>query len=170
MNKSLFAPTEGVQLISSAKLTGSQFNVINMTENDFFSVAKLKNFVINDTHSATGQRINWTKISNITYTLSEPLNLCVDYFNKRSAVHLLSNQDVSEFQSTALIYSSKGGSAISKLKYDNLQTNLKIIPNEYHEFYKSIKFTENVLNQDFALASYDSNNEEMDSDGGNKSD
>lgn len=164
INKNLFTPSDWVQLISMAKRSEPQFNVINMTASDFFSVAKLMNFLIDDKHSATGQEIYWPNISAITCTVSEPLNFCVRYFNKESAVYLLSAQDVNEFRSTGLIYGSKNENAITKIKYDNLQTNLNCIPTEHHEYFKSIKFIDSPLDQDYALASYDSNNEEMNSD------
>lgn len=164
INTNLFAPNDYAQLIASAKRTEPQFKVIQMTENDFFSVAQLMKFVIDDKHSATGKQIHWSSISTITYTLSEPLNLCNRYINKESMTLLLSNQDVDEFRSTGLIYSSKGGKAISKIKYENLQMNLSCIPIEHHEYYKSIKFNDSTLDQDFALASYDSADEYMNSD------
>lgn len=167
MEKNLFTPTDWIQLISLAKRADPKYNVINMTENDFFSVAKLSNFVNSDKHSATGQPIYWSRISAITYTLSEPLNLCVRYFNNESASYLLSTENVDKFRSTGLIYSSKGGNKISKMKFDNLQMNLKFIPIENHEYYKSTNFNDKILDQDFALASYDSTDEEMDSDGMN---
>lgn len=162
INKNVFAPIDWIELISLAKRSEPKFDVINMTENDFFSVNKLMTLVINETHSATGQEIHWKNISSITYTLCEPQNLSVRYLNKESAVYLLSTQDANEFHRTPLIYSSKGGNLISKIKYDDLQKNLSCIPNEHHEFYKSIKFNDSVL--DFALASYDSSSEDMDSD------
>lgn len=160
INQNIFAPVDWVQLISMAK--PSQFEVINMTVNDFFSVARLTNFLIDDKHSSTGQEIYWSNISSITYTLSEPLKLSVTYFNKESAVYLLSAQDVDEFRRTGLIYSGKNGNPLSKIKFDNLQMNLNIIPAEHHEFYKSIKFIDSPLDEDFALASYESTDDNSD--------
>lgn len=58
MNKNLSSPTEWCQLISSIKQNNSQFTVINMTEKNFYSVAKLMQFVIDETHSTTGQVIH----------------------------------------------------------------------------------------------------------------
>lgn len=160
MNTNLFIPDDWVKLIESAKRP--QYEIVQMTENDFYSVERLMNLLIDDKHSATGHQIHWSHISTITYTLNDPLNLCVCYENKKSAVHLLSAQDVIEFCSTSLIYSSKGGNAISKMKYEDLQKNLNCLPIEHHEFYKSIKFNDSSM--DYALASHDSSNEDMNSD------
>lgn len=158
--QNLFAPKDWMELIASAK-PQQPFTVINMTENDFFSVARLINSV-NEKYSSTGQQIPWSKISIITHTLNEPLNLRAAYNNKESAVFLLSDRTDDEFRNTKLVYSCKGGNSISKAKFDNLQMNLKFIPIQHHDYYKSLKFHDSPLDKDFALASYDSTDDEKD--------
>lgn len=152
-----YAPNDWNELITWSKLSNPRFNVVNMTENDFFSVDKLMKFVISEKHSANGETILWSKILNITHTLSEPLQLYVRYENE-AASYLLTHQDVDEFRKTNLIYSNRGGNAIAKPKFDSLQSNLKFIPTQYHDFYKSIKFKEST-GEDFSLASYSSEEE-----------
>lgn len=154
----LYAPDDWKELILWSKLTKPRFNVIQMTEDDFFSVDNLMKLVISEKHSADGETIQWSAISNITHTLSEPLQLSVGYAGKETATYLLTHQDVDEFHRTNLVYSNKGGNAISKPKFDSLQMNLKYIPTEYHDFYKSIKFEEST-GEDFTLASYTSDEE-----------
>lgn len=51
------------------------------------------------------------------------------------------------------------GRAISKQKYDDLQSLLQYIPNEFHDFYTSLRYT-NENDKDFALASRQSSDEE----------
>lgn len=157
-NDYLYAPIDWTEMISWSKLTKPRFKIISMTENDFFSVDKLMQFVISEKHSANGETIVWSKVVNIIYNLTDPLQLCVRYASGETETHLLSNQDVEEFRKTNLVYSNKGGNAISKSKFDNLQMNLKYIPTQYHGFYKSIKFNEST-GEDFSLASYSSDEE-----------
>lgn len=73
----MYAPSEWTELISLAKEKDPRYTVINMTENDFFSVQLLMNLVLSEKHSANGEEIFWSKISSITHTLSDPLNLFV---------------------------------------------------------------------------------------------
>lgn len=154
----LYASNEWTELVKWSKLTQPRFEVINMTENDFFSVEKLMKFVVSEKHSANGEEIVWPEISNITYTLSEPMQLFIRYFSDETVVYLLSNEDIDEFRRTPLLYSNKGGNTISKDKFDSLQINLKYIPTIYHDFYKSIKFKDSTK-EDLSLASYSSDEE-----------
>lgn len=155
----LYGPDDWNELISWSKLTNPRFNVTNMTGNDFFSVDKLMNFFISENHSANGEKIDWSQISSITHTLSEPLQLFVRYASNETAAYLHSNQDVDEFRKTHLVYSNKGGNTISKPKFDSLQIHLNYIPTQYHDFYKSIEFREST-GEDFSLASYSSPSDE----------
>lgn len=156
----LFTPDDWIKIIASTKRGNTSFVVSKMTENNFFSVEKLIKLMINENCCANGQQIHWSKILNITYTPSDPWNLCVSHINKEYLVYLLSSQDVDEFRRTRLVYSSKGGNVISKTKYDNLQMNLKYIPDDHHPYYNAIKFSADLSDQDFALASYDSTGDE----------
>lgn len=161
--KYLYTPNDWMDLISSAKQSEPRFTLINMTTNDFYSVAHLMKFVISEKHSSSGEEILWPKISNITYTLNEPFKLSVCYADKEATVHLLSNQDNDEFRKTKLIYSNKGGNAISKAKFDKLQKYLEYIPIAEQEYFKSIKFKESDSDQDFVLASYSSDEDSNES-------
>lgn len=155
----LYAPNEWSELIASAKQTDPRSTVINMTEKDFFSVKQLMNFLLSEKHSANGDEIYWSKISNITYTLNEPLNLCVRYIDEEPVIYLLSHQDTDEFRRTKLVYSNMAGNAISKAKFENLQKNMKYIPNGCHEYYNNMKYIDGNMDRDFALASYSSDEE-----------
>lgn len=81
----LYTPNDWVELISSAKQSQPPYTVINMTSKEFFSVSQLLNFVTSEKHFVNGEKIFWTKISNIKYTLSEPLKLSVCYANRTCA-------------------------------------------------------------------------------------
>lgn len=159
--ENVYAPSEWIELIASAKQTEPRFDVTNMTVNDFFSVKQLLSLLISEKHSANGEEIFWRKVSNITYASNEPLNLCVRYTSDETAVFLLSHQESDEFRRTKLVYSNKEGNKISKAKFNNLQMNLKYVPTGCHEYFKSVKFEDNNLDKDFALASYSSDEESM---------
>lgn len=63
-------------------------------------------------------------------------------------------------QLTELNLLCENGRKISKAKYDDLQSLLKFIPSEYHEFYNSLKYTDDEMLNDYALANRQSSDEE----------
>lgn len=59
--------------------------------------------------------------------------------------------------------SRKDGNFISREKFDNLQKNLKYIPTEHQIYYQSLEFKDDIIDKDYALASFDFTDEEISS-------
>lgn len=59
--------------------------------------------------------------------------------------------------------SRKDDNFISKEKFDNLQKNLKYIPTEHQIYYQSLKFKDDIIDKDYAFASFDFTDEEISS-------
>lgn len=121
----IFVPNDWVKLISSAKKSDPKFDVISMTENDFYSVKKLESIVGNAKIPANEIKINWSNnLKSIICNRSEPITLRINYFNQETEeiMNLLNENNINDFRTSRFAYSSKGGNAINKSKFDDLQS------------------------------------------------
>lgn len=160
--ENVFAPNDWITLISSSKQTHPKFEVTEMAVNDFLSVELLMKFMTDEKINNDEKKINWSNVKSLSLNRSEPHALHVSYFDFDNTPHqncgeifnLLREDELVEFKYTPL-FSYIHGNAISKSKFNDLQKILKFIPEENHAFYKSIKYNDNSVDSDFALASYD---------------
>lgn len=136
-----------------------------MNKVDFLSSHELEILVVNRKKSVDGKKINWFKIQNIIYIPKKPYMLYVREYSPEKApilsISLKKTTDESKLTQLAklnLLY--ENGRKISKAKYDDLQSLLQYIPSEYHEFYNSLKYTDDEMLNDYALANRQSSDEE----------
>lgn len=160
--ENIFAPNDWIALISSAKKTHPKFKVTEMNTRDFFSVELLLKFLADEKINNGEKIIVWSNVKRLIYNRSEPKTLHVSYFDldetsvkdSSEIFDLLKEDKLVEFKNTPL-FAYAHGNPISKSKFDDLQKIIKFIPEENHEFYKSIEYNANLVDLDFALASYD---------------
>lgn len=146
----LFVPDNWISTISQTEPTCT---ITKMTGNEFYSVEQLIPIVSKANSEIGAQNIDWSKIQSITINRQEPMKISIKDSTDGSETYAISNLPPTALQNGNLVYSYKAGNAISKFKYDGLQNILKYIPVEHHDFYKSLKYNENVTNKDFALVS-----------------
>lgn len=77
------------------------------------------------------------------------------------SVSLMKNTKSNPFKKAKLNLLYEDGRLISKAKYNDLQSLLNYILPEYHDFYKTLKYTDAEF-EDYALASQSSDDEEID--------
>lgn len=160
----LLIPEHWYGIMKEAKKTLPKFRVIEMEKTNFFSTAELENLIINRKKTIDGKRINWFDIQNIIYKQQNPLTLLVRVYSSIVApilsISIAKKKNTTPFREIVklnLLFTD--GRAISKQKYDDLQSLLQYIPNEFHDFYTSLRYT-NENDKDFALASRQSSDEE----------
>lgn len=156
-NTEVLLPEDWINLISSAKNTEPKFTVTQMTKNDFYSVKPIIDKLnLNERTSADGKELHWSNIRSIIFNRSEPLIMRVNYFTDGDeTVCLLNDDNLEQFRSTKFIYSSMGGNAIPKSKFDDLLKTMNKFSAQNQAFYSSIRSDDSLPDADFVLASYD---------------
>lgn len=159
----LFHPQDWINIMRNAKSNKAKITVTEMEETDFFSCETLEKLLISKKSSADGNKIKWFNFMSIIHIKNENSkvyktekcteNGSITYFELQMTSKKLSFCDIN----LNLLY--PGGRPITKQKYDDLQTLLSLIPAEYHEFYRTLKYTESN-NKDYALAIRQSSDEE----------
>lgn len=134
-----------------------------MNKVNFFSSLALEKIIVNRKMSTDGNKINWFKIQKIIYNRHEPFMLHIKEYSPADApvisLSLGKRGNESIFHEIELNLLYEDGRAITKQKYDDLQSLLQYIPSEYHEFYQTLKFTDKTR-KDFELASRQSSDDE----------
>lgn len=150
LTERIFAPSDYITLISSAKAKDPAFNVIKMSDRDFFFIKSLPKSTTSE------NQIDWSDVKSVIYNRADPMRLHLKYFNHDSEeIFTFDEKSWNEFEKTDLVYNNNNCVAITKLKYDDLVLKtLKYIPLEHHAYYTSIQFSE-AENADYVLASHD---------------
>lgn len=138
----IFFPDDWGKIIATSE-TKSPFNITKMTKTEFYSTNWLVPFIRKDNNPINAEDWNWSNI--ISITVNKNSNQSIDTNNSDGT-----SSKYTIMQNAQMFYSYADSNQISKLKYDGLQKILKHIPLEYHEFYTSLKYNENIT-KDFAL-------------------
>lgn len=135
---------------------------IEMRTENFFSTKPLEN-LLNDTNFAIdGLKIKWSSYKSITYYRNTPFILRVEQPNCKVHNVVLSEKNKNVKLSDIdlpLLYPN--GRYISHLKYNDLKTFVDLIPNEYQNFYESLKYKVWNIEKDYAFSTLEINNEEQ---------
>lgn len=156
ITEGVFSPKDWINLISDSKRKEPKFVVFQRTNNHFYSVDLLMKLFIDDADPlAFNENSIWSKYTDMIYKRNEPFNIYTKNSNDDTDLieHSMRQCTPIVFQNTKLIY--KNEQRISKWKNDNMQNLLRFIPDEHKEFYKSLKFSQNLPSKDFTLVSSD---------------
>lgn len=157
----IFVQADIVNAIKNGKKNNSNFVVTTMSRKNFISPSPLMD-LLNDTKEAVdGTPIRWPSYQKLIYNRDAPFSLDVAEYGASTikTITLKRKFSIANFSATNLTYLYTGPRAISKLKYDDLQTLMKHVPNEHHEYYRSLNHDQNNSIEDFALAENDSDDE-----------
>lgn len=147
----VFIPQHWNNIISQAKKTEPKFTVVDMLTEDLFSCANLEKIIVNRKISINNNKINWLNIQTIINKRSNPFYLMIKNYTSSSAPVIkvsLGIQGASNtFTETSLVPLYTQIRPIAKVKYDDLQKMLRFIADNFHSFYKSLKFLETPRNK-----------------------
>lgn len=161
--KDIYIPEHWINdVIRQAKKTDPKFVVVEMSKNDFFSSKPLEVLITNRKKSTSGEKINWLKMQKIIYERYSPFLLdFVDYGSSSTVTVSLQKKGTQEdFKAINLPLLYPESRKIAHLKYQDLQKLLKYIPDQYHEYFQSLKHDNDSLSKDFAFAARQSSDEE----------
>ena len=138
----VFAPKDWARLI---KNSSKKFNVIEMQQKDFVSIENFgKNLLINQIKG----------IRNFSYMRFEKKDPYKFWYkcdleeeSPFTEVNLKSKGRPANLSNTSLNSLYKEPIPIHRQKYQNLQSLLKYLPLEHHEFYKNLKYSDNSKSQ-----------------------
>lgn len=158
--ENIFCPKHWVNLIAQAKKSEPKFIVTELSAKDFYSCSEQEKLIINRKKNEDGEKINWFTIRRIMNNACEPFIIELDIDGESNTKRInISKKDVTvdDFLSSEMRQLSTR--TITKKKYDDLISLLRFIPNEYHSFYKELKYKDDDKIDDFGLASGDSDDE-----------
>lgn len=160
--ENIFLPQHWINVIRQAKKKEPKFVVVEMEKNDFFSSKSLEKSVVNRKKTISGEKINWFRFQKIIYERENPLLLkIIEYSsNEEQTISLQKRSTHEVFKQKKLSLLFPRGRSISKAKFDDLQKLIKNIPEEFHDFYRSLKYDDS--SNDFGLASRVSSDESSD--------
>lgn len=164
ITENIFTQQHWVNLMRQAKKTEPKFIVTEMEQNDFFSSKPLEQLIVNRKKSVSGEKINWFNIQKMVHKRENPFELSVFKYsvgeNLPANISLKRNRIPGDFSTTKLVQLFDEPRQISRLKYKDIQHLLKFVPEQYHWFYRSIRFTDDDSERDYALAARQSSDEE----------
>lgn len=155
----LFVPNDWVKLIKYAKRSAPQFVVKIMKSGDFFSSKLLEDLITNRKKTTENQKFNWFHLTHIILKKNEPFLLHIAereslLFKTVSLQKRGVYEDRLDSVNLQLLY--ENGRKIESKKYRDLLSLLRFIPENYHNFYKNLKFEKAEIENDFGLASDES--------------
>lgn len=157
----IFVPQNAIEVIIAAKKSDPKFNVMVMESRNFFSSAPIEKLLLSTTNASDGQKIRWSDYQKIIFDKEKPFSMNVVQYGETSSktIEFHSKHSQQQFHVTKLCYISIS-IGISTSKYEDLQALLKHVPEQYHEFYRSLKHSENGSSNDYVLSMRQSSDEE----------
>lgn len=154
----IYCPNDWVEVIRGAKKTKPNFNVIVMTSGDFYSTKTLENAITNRKRDIAGSKFSWFDIRKISNHKNQPFILNIETNDKTNFninIKKNRNNDEVELENIWQLLLNDSDRAISNEKYNDLISLLPYIPENHHEFYKSLKH-HNINGDDLVSGSSDS--------------
>lgn len=135
-----------------------------MESEDFFSSKQLEELIVNRKESIDGKEIAWKRFQSIALDRNNPFVMRIKEYCPNDSEFIsvsLQNEDSNaQLPETNLTHLFEGCREISLEKFNDLKSVLKYIPQEYHDFYNSIKHSNIANAKDYGLASRQSSIEE----------
>lgn len=158
--ENIFCPQHWVNLIQRAKKSLPRFVVTQLSEKDFFSCSEQASLIVNRKKTCENEKINWFTIRRIINNASDPfvLEIEIDGDNNTKTIDI-SRKDVDPEDFVNSDICQLPQRLITKQKYNDLMSILRFIPSEYHDFYKQLKYKDDGNDEDFGLASGDSDDD-----------
>lgn len=153
-NRNVFGPEHWNEIISN---NGDQnLVIIRMKREDFYSVEHLEDLIVKRKKTVGEITSLWSGCQTIIYDRNEPFVLKIkEYSVDDQPIKLVSLPKTcasDEFPDIYLNYLNEESRAITKAKYNDLIELLEYIPDQYHSYYKSLKYLSNSeVVQDFGL-------------------
>lgn len=171
----IFIPKQLTQFITQQNRGGKNFIVTEMSHRDFYSCKSISDLLSDKTETLQGEKICWSKFQKITYDRENSYSFKVTEYgadkNVTSVIFFnLKCNAAQVFLKTKLTYFYSEPPSISKSKYDDLQQLIRHIdvPHEYrvmvNDFYQSLKYIDDNSIKDYALATWQSSNDNSDDD------
>lgn len=139
----IFIPRHWVNVMETAKKTDPKFSVTEMKINDFLSSKLLANAISNRKKTIDNQSVNWFNFQCISYQRNDLFTLRIKNYSSLIAptmqISLRKNFVINSMSRINLPCLRRYGNKITSQKYQDLQTLLQYVPEQYHEFYKSLK-------------------------------
>lgn len=157
--QNIFLPSH---LIDRINQPNHKVYATEMHKEDFLSTKPLEALVTIKTVELDGRESKWSSYRSITYDRDKPITLNIDLGNNVIADLPLKTQNVDyKFSEINLPQLYPNGRIISALKYNVLQEILILIPTEFHNFYRSLKYTDvEDYAKDYAFCARESSDEE----------
>lgn len=157
--KNVFLPSH---LIDNINQPERKVYATAMRKEDFLSTQPLESLLASKKVESDGQKLKWSSCLSITYNRDKPFVLSFDYGNNGNVDVLLKTQNIirelSEINLTQLYPNVR---LISKLKYNDLQEIVTLVPTEFQNFYQSLGYTgEAEYQNDYSFCARQSSDEE----------
>lgn len=147
ITENIFIPQHWIQTIRQAKKSDPLFVVNEMKKEDFLSSVPLEKMIVNRKKSTSGNRISWNNFQTIIYDKKSPFILKFREFSRNEApvieVSWKKRGITRNFAEADLPLLYPHGRAIDKKKYDDLIQSLNYVPENYHDFFKTLKYDTN---------------------------
>lgn len=157
----IFTPDHWIQLISQAKKTSPKFTVTKMKPEYFVSSKQIMKLITNRKKTINKEKFSWLEIDSIFNKKKHPFIL---YIKSMEATNLiivdLQKRNVTEKKFARVRLQNLEEKQIKKEKYFDLISLLRFIPIEYHEFYRNLKYSTEDNENDYGLASDQSDTDE----------
>lgn len=163
MIERLSVPEDWFCAVTETKFNGKYFNCYEMKREDFFLVEKLEPLIAEEIKNSNARKeIDWSTFESITFDRNDPFTVKIKTNDdKQISIFLKSDFWLDDFiKESNPVSPEQMNLAISKQKYEDLNNLLKFISKPYHEFYKSLNYTENDKNKDYGLVSRETSEEE----------
>lgn len=148
----IFLPKHWENIVCQAKKKDPKFEVIHMTENDFYSSQELLDLIVNRKISNTNIKINWHHIECIKNIKDRPFALHLKQIHSEEELQVnLHKKDILQSMFVDVELQNASTNKIAKEKYEDLISLLKYVPSEYHEFYKNLEHHGDAVG-DYSLA------------------
>lgn len=158
-SKNVFLPSH---LIDNINQPERKVYATAMRKEDFLSTQPLESLLASKKVESDGQKLKWSSCLSITYNRDKPFVLSFDYGNNGNVDVLLKTQNViRELSEINLTQLYPNGRLISKLKYNDLQEIVTLVPTEFQNFYQSLGYTgEAEYQNDYSFCARQSSDEE----------
>lgn len=162
--ENLFLPQDWFDVIAATKFNGKNFIVHEMKKEDFYRVKKLEALVMEESKLDDGKKVDWSKFQRISFNRDEPFTMQVKQRGVEPEISIILDEKScsDKFTKINLMSLDQENRAISKEKYDDLNSLLEFMPEACHQFYLSLKYTEKSNSKDYGLASRQTSEDESD--------
>lgn len=139
--KNIYVPSNWVQVVSETRKR-KPFNVVVMTQSDFFSTKGLEKALTHRKTTNEGDKVQWLHIQWLHYIKNNPGIIYYKYSNNEDVQFYEVNMkkrgttSFQELASTSPLFD--GPKAITIAKYNDLLSLLEYIPPVHHNFYRQL--------------------------------